>query len=134
MAIRATFERRGTEIPDGIPLALEPGFMSAAERAVQWRAFVRRTRLVNTPDVERLADDLGGFLEPPLSAAREGSIFRVHWSGRKCREPKCPITDYAFVATRNSSTNRQQLNVEMVYISGTLCEAKRKQSAFKSFL
>lgn len=41
-AIRATFERRGTALPDGLPLALTDEFAGDATKRAQWAGFVRK--------------------------------------------------------------------------------------------
>lgn len=41
-AIRATFERRQTPLPQGPPLALTPEFLGDAAKQTQWQAFRRR--------------------------------------------------------------------------------------------
>jgi len=78
-AIRATFDRRGTDVPAGEPLALTPGFLAAPERATQWRAFVRRGRLEAPEGAATLADNLRAFLLPVLSAASRGETFEGNW-------------------------------------------------------
>ena len=47
-ALAATFERRKSPIPEGIPFGLTEEFAAMPERAAQWRAFVRRGRLCRT--------------------------------------------------------------------------------------
>ena len=44
-AIKATFERRQTEIPTDTPLALTEEFSHDAQNAKQWQAFVRKSNL-----------------------------------------------------------------------------------------
>lgn len=78
-AVRATFERRGTELPAGEPLVLTPGFLSAPEREIQWRAFLRRGRLEAPPDVAGLIEDLRAFLLPVLDAAGRGDSYEASW-------------------------------------------------------
>ena len=78
-AVRATFERRKTPLPEDEPLVLEAGFLSAPERETQWRAFLRRGRLDGPPDTARLAELLRRFLGPVLSAASRGEAFERQW-------------------------------------------------------
>jgi predicted nucleotidyltransferase component of viral defense system len=78
-AIRATFERRGTPLTESAPLVLTPGFLVAPERQTQWRAFLKRGRLVAPPDTARLADALRMFLGPVLQAAARGESFAETW-------------------------------------------------------
>ncbi|HYN78669.1 MAG TPA: nucleotidyl transferase AbiEii/AbiGii toxin family protein, partial [Lamprocystis sp. (in: g-proteobacteria)] len=44
-AIRATFERRATRIPEGIPFGLTDEFSQEPQKQTQWRAFLTRTAL-----------------------------------------------------------------------------------------
>lgn len=44
-AIAATFERRRTNLPEGLPLALGPQFAGDEGKPRQWAAFLRRNRL-----------------------------------------------------------------------------------------
>jgi len=39
-AIKSTFERRGTEVPAGTPLALADEFSRDSQKARQWQAFL----------------------------------------------------------------------------------------------
>lgn len=78
-AIRATFERRATPFPDAAPLVLTRGFLGAPERQIQWRAFLRRSRLEGPPDAGELAAALNRFLEPVLSAVARGEPFVAAW-------------------------------------------------------
>jgi len=41
-AIKATFERRNTAIPDAEPIALSRGFARDEKKKAQWAAFLRR--------------------------------------------------------------------------------------------
>lgn len=78
-AIRATFERRGTTLPDARPLVLTRDFLAAPERQTQWRAFLRRGRLDAAPDAGDLADALATFLSPVLEALARGEVFAAEW-------------------------------------------------------
>ncbi len=79
-AIRATFQRRGTAVPDGRPLVLTPGFLGAPERRTQWRAFLRRGRLDAAPDATELAAALQAFLGPVLRALAAEQPPPATWS------------------------------------------------------
>ncbi|HDM09014.1 MAG: nucleotidyl transferase AbiEii/AbiGii toxin family protein [Deltaproteobacteria bacterium] len=66
-AIRATFERRRTQIPKGIPTALSDEFVVDQEKSTQWKAFVRRTLLEDQGvDLSLVINELRNFLIPPL--------------------------------------------------------------------
>ncbi len=78
-AVRATFGRRQTPLPDKEPLVLTAEFLTAPEREVQWRAFLRRGRLEAPPDARELVEDLREFLLPVLKAAASGREFPATW-------------------------------------------------------
>ncbi|RUX51484.1 nucleotidyl transferase AbiEii/AbiGii toxin family protein [Mesorhizobium sp. M4A.F.Ca.ET.050.02.1.1] len=67
-AIAATFERRGTAIPQDLPDALTHAFAEDAAKRRQWRAFVGD--LAHDPgDLGNVIGDLAGFLMPKAAAA-----------------------------------------------------------------
>jgi len=45
VAVRNTFKRRGTNLPDGIPFIFTPDFYEDAQRQKQWLAFLRKLNL-----------------------------------------------------------------------------------------
>lgn len=67
-AIGATFERRGTSIPDAMLLGLEDQFGRDPVKLTQWGAFLRKNRL-QAPALEEVVRELRSFLEPPLREA-----------------------------------------------------------------
>jgi predicted nucleotidyltransferase component of viral defense system len=77
-AIKATFKRRGTEIPEDIPLALTDEFANDADKNTQWKAFLNRNNLEDI-DFPQLIKTLRGFLLKPLQAAALGSPFKYKW-------------------------------------------------------
>jgi predicted nucleotidyltransferase component of viral defense system len=79
-AIRATFGRRGTGLPRGVPVALTREFAEEPGRGGQWRAFLRRGRLAGPEGVGELSEDLRTFLMPPLEAAAIGASFTSRWT------------------------------------------------------
>ena len=78
-SLDATFRHRGTGIPSELPLALTPDFMADPGRAVQWRAFLRRSRLDAEPDPANVAKAITKFLWPPLCAVRDIVPFTQTW-------------------------------------------------------
>jgi predicted nucleotidyltransferase component of viral defense system len=62
-AIAATFERRGTAIPDVAPDALTPAFAADATKQRQWSAFVKDLA-ADVPSLETIVSNLAGFLMP----------------------------------------------------------------------
>ena len=71
-AIAATFERRGTTIPEEVPDALSPAFAADATKQRQWTAFVRDLD-TDLPSLETIVIDLAGFLMPYAHQARHRS-------------------------------------------------------------
>lgn len=79
-AVRATFERRRTAIPDGLPLALTPEFAAMPAKQAQWRGFLNKNRLASAPlDLGQTIERIAGFLAPVIAAARRGSPLGRDW-------------------------------------------------------
>jgi len=80
-AIKATFARRGTEIPAGIPSGLGNEFATDIVHRRQWEAFLSRdTRCVTkTLVLENVLHDLVRFLIPIAEAVRTGGTFTCRW-------------------------------------------------------
>ena len=78
-AIVATFARRGTSI-EAEPVGLTVAFYADPARAIQWRAFVRRSRFTQElGDLEKLVAEVRRFAFPILKAAIGERPFRVRW-------------------------------------------------------
>jgi hypothetical protein len=78
-AIVATFRHRGTRI-EAEPIGLTEAFYADPARAVQWRAFVRRSRFTGEPeDLEKLVTEVRRFAFPLLTAAANEKPFKAHW-------------------------------------------------------
>lgn len=79
-AIRATFERRKTQLPSAMPVALTSKFSEAADVQAQWAAFLRRGRLrVPTGALAETTDLIAGLLMPPTIALIRGEPFTATW-------------------------------------------------------
>lgn len=79
-ALRATFERRSTDLPESEPIALRDQFAERKDKQVQWQAFVRRSRLV-APEVT-LAEVVRGlrqFLWPVVCGLRGSTNMPRSW-------------------------------------------------------
>ncbi len=69
-AISATFARRGTAIPTGLPAALTAAFAGDAQKQRQWRAFVEG--VAHDPgSLDKVIEDLAAFLLPHAGSATE---------------------------------------------------------------
>ena len=74
-AVQATFGRRGTPLPDTLPLALTPGF-ATEEKERQWRAFLGKGRLAAPESLKTVIQHLAAFLGPVLM---DGGTSRRRW-------------------------------------------------------
>jgi predicted nucleotidyltransferase component of viral defense system len=80
-AVRATFERRRTAIPDSTPLALTAAFHDAEDKQTQWRAFRSKISSSAAPEtLHEVVERLAHFLVPVLDACRSGANFTAQWS------------------------------------------------------
>jgi hypothetical protein len=79
-AIRATFERRRTAIPSGLPTALTPTFARMPDKRTQWAGFLRKNHLSSIPeDLETVLETLTKFLEPVFQSASRNEISNSVW-------------------------------------------------------
>jgi predicted nucleotidyltransferase component of viral defense system len=79
-AIRATFEHRGTPLPDPHPEEFTRAYLLAPERRSLWQSFWKRSRPNEPPEaVEQMADTLQWFLWPVCTALAEGTTFSASW-------------------------------------------------------
>lgn len=69
-ALAATFERRGTAVPEEVPDALTQAFATDATKQRQWGAFMRDLA-ADVPSLETIVNDLAGFLMPYAQQARQ---------------------------------------------------------------
>lgn len=65
-AIRATFERRGTQLPEDVPFGLTDEFSHDRQKQAQWQAFLRRNRLDGI-SLEDAASEIRSFVRPLLT-------------------------------------------------------------------
>lgn len=79
-AIRATFERRKTELPKAVPPALSPHFGADLDAIERWDAFVRRTMLlIDAPALTDVVEEIARFVMPPTIAAASGRSLTQKW-------------------------------------------------------
>lgn len=78
-AVRRTFERRQTRLePD--PICLTETFATDASKVVQWKAFIQRSRLSDTPEeFSGIIENVRSFLRPMVSALAAGRDFDLRW-------------------------------------------------------
>lgn len=78
-AIRATFERRRTPLPAGLPAALTPEFTEDAMKRTQWSAFVRKSGGEEIGSLGEVIAAIARFVERPLAVAASASPFSERW-------------------------------------------------------
>ena len=81
-AVKATFDRRATIIPNDTPTALSDAFATDTEKNVQWKAFLNRSGLAEDTDIDfqQILEQLRQFLLPPLWAAANNESFNKSWT------------------------------------------------------
>lgn len=80
-AIAKTFERRKTDIPQGVPVGLSTTFATDPVKHGQWKAFWRKVvRTDPTPDFLDVAEGARNFLLPAAEAARSGKEWLGRWT------------------------------------------------------
>ncbi len=80
-AVRATFARRGTAIPELLPVGLTDEFATDAEKQKQWQAFCNKSRIVETGvTLVQVVEQVRQFIAPILAAARTDAKFHATWS------------------------------------------------------
>lgn len=78
-AMRATFQRRQTPLPDGDVIALTEQFTLDEKALANWRAFTGRNRLHGFESLAKVVAELRPFLLPPLEHVRTGQPFAATW-------------------------------------------------------
>ena len=79
-ALRATFERRRTPIPESLPLALTPKFAAVRGKQEQWNAFLRKNAIrSSSSELEAVVSRIATFLEPVIVAARADVPLGLSW-------------------------------------------------------
>ena len=80
-AIQATFARRMTPLPSGMPLALTPEFSNDRYKQLQWTAFITRSKLHDANAVlSDVVSVLDAFLMPPTNSLIAKNPFSKAWS------------------------------------------------------
>ena len=79
-AIKATFTRRGTSIPNDSPVAFTKEYFTNPDKQTQWQAFLRTSKLENEKiDLSEVVDAIQQFLLPPLIASAKDKPFTENW-------------------------------------------------------
>jgi predicted nucleotidyltransferase component of viral defense system len=79
-AIEKTFKNRNTPISIS-PQVFDPLFRHDADKQVQWRAFIKKTKLTGAPEAfENVVATLRVFLEPIISSLADRQKFQGTWN------------------------------------------------------
>jgi len=79
-AMSATFGRRQTTIPEGMPTGLSEEFGADGVKRLQWQAFARKSGLAaDRPELAAVIETMREFLLPPMRAARDGRTLSSRW-------------------------------------------------------
>jgi hypothetical protein len=79
-AVRATFRRRQTPLPDGEIIGLSDEFAQDERAQANWRAFAGRSRLQGFESLAKVVTELRAFLSPALEHARTSEPFTARWN------------------------------------------------------
>ena len=77
-AVAATFSRRRTQFPNGVPIALSDEFVTDAQKGKQWQAFLRKNAIDPVP-LAIIVADLRNFLLPILASVATGGSHGLTW-------------------------------------------------------
>ena len=78
-AIRATFERRGTPLPNALPAGLSSEFADDSQKAAQWEAFLRKSGGLQAEPLGAVVAEIAGFVKRPLNAAAAVRPLPLRW-------------------------------------------------------
>ena len=80
-AIRRTFARRSTPIPEGVPDGLSDAFAQKPVNASRWKGFLDKGRLLESerPGFEQIVQEIRTFALPVFKAASAANSFGAHW-------------------------------------------------------
>ena len=79
-AIRNTFRRRSTPLPDHVPRAFTDEFRKDVQKQAYWRAFLRKSKPEDVSgDFDAVIDEVSVFLMPVIEAVRGEMPFGWTW-------------------------------------------------------
>lgn len=78
-AIRATFQRRKTPLPTGLPVALTAAFANDSSKQTQWSGFARKAGVADAGTLAETVAEVSAFIASPLTFAANGARFLARW-------------------------------------------------------
>lgn len=92
LAIKATFERRRTNLPTERPIAFTSRFMEDATKLAQWKAFLGRARImVVSPPFAVLLGLVADFILPVSDAVQAEKGFNFDWPAGGPWQDRAPV-------------------------------------------
>ena len=79
-ALRATFRRRSTPLPDAEMVGLSDRFVQDGSTQANWKAFATRNRPRAFESLAQVVSELRRFLYDPFEHARSGEPFTAKWN------------------------------------------------------
>ncbi len=79
-AVKATFTRRRTALPEGVPVALTEHYYNDSAVRSRWVAFLENAQLSKETSLQDVCAYLQGFLVPVLETVALGTDFDQAWS------------------------------------------------------
>ncbi len=79
-AIRATFERRETPLPEDLPVALTDQFANDPMVISRWTGFIRRDRIDQFTELGETVEELRNFFEPIITAGARVESLSEKWT------------------------------------------------------
>ena len=78
-AVKATFSTRSTDIPS-VPVAFMTDLSRDPIKDTQWKAFIRKNRLLSIPkDFQEIVTDIASFLGPIVKNLESNQPFKSSW-------------------------------------------------------
>ncbi len=107
-ALRATFTRRSSVLPRGLPLALTEEFATNSTKQTQWRAFCRKdTRLKTNLTLPDVVSVLAAFLRQPIEAVGGRPALSGELASRRTVVANCVRADTACGRPRQPHSRSQ---------------------------
>lgn len=78
-AIRATFRRRRTPLPEADIAGLSDLFVQDAVAQANWKAYANRNRSRDFQALAQVVDEVALFLQAPMHHARTGDVLFAQW-------------------------------------------------------
>jgi hypothetical protein len=91
-AVRATFKRRGTELPTGgVPFAFTPEFYEDENKIKQWNAFCNKNKsYVQHTKFGDVVNRLASFLVPVIKSVQQERVLDSVWTPAQVWHPAPP--------------------------------------------